>query len=78
MNEANYQDLLDFQRFDNLVNKELYVSVEDYKFIVAYDFSEKENFFFCGWNYKEGESYLNLNLYSEHEHDAKQLERETY
>ena len=45
MNEANYQDLLDFQRFDNLVNNELYVSVEDYKFIVAYDFSEKENDF---------------------------------
>ena len=62
MNEANYQDLLDFQRFDNLVNKELYVSVEDYKFIVAYDYSEKDNFFFNGWYYEEGETYLNLNL----------------
>ena len=78
MNEANYQDLLDFQRFDNLVNKELYVSVEDYEFIVSYDSSEKNNFFFNGWYYKEGGSYLNLNLYSEHEHDAIQFERETY
>jgi len=71
-------DLLDYQLFDNLVNKELYVSVNEYKFIIAYEPSQKDNFFFCGWHYKEGESYLNLNLYSEHEHDAKQLERETY
>ena len=59
--------------YDNLVKNELYVNVHEYKFIIAYEPSQKNNFLFCGWHYKEGESYLNLNLCSEHEHDAREL-----
>ncbi len=58
-----------------LVNNEEYVTKEEYDFIIAYDESEKNNFSYIG-EYNESYDYLNLNVYSEHDHEKRQYEIE--
>ena len=48
---------------------------EEYEFIIAYDPTEKGNFFYIG-DYSKYGDYLNLNVYSEHDHEKRQYEME--
>ena len=52
-----------------LVNTKEYVTKEEYEFIIAYDPTEKSNFFYIG--YSQYGDYLNLNVYSEHDHEKR-------
>jgi len=64
MTELDYENLTEYQRYENLVNTKAFVSEKDYKFIVEYNSLEKENWVKESWYFKEGERYMNLRLYS--------------
>ena len=69
-----YEALQEFNRFEMLVNTKEYVTKDEYEFIIAYDPTEKNNFSYVGYS-KMGD-YLNLNVYSEYDHDKRQLKME--
>jgi len=64
-----------FNKFEMLVNTKKVVTTDEYKFIVDYDPTEKNNFTYVGSS--EGD-YLNLNVYSEHDHQKRQYEMERW
>ena len=70
-----YNDKLEYDKFQMLVNTKEYVTKEEYEFIIAYDKTEKGNFFYIG-DYSKYGDYLNLNVYSEYDHEKHQYEME--
>ena len=70
-----YNDKLEYDKFQMLVNTKEYVTKEEYEFIINYDKTEKGNFFYIG-DYSKYGDYLNLNVYSEHDHEKHQYEME--
>ena len=70
-----YEDKLEYDKFQMLVNTKEYVTKEEYEFIIAYDPTEKGNFFYIG-DYSKYGDYLNLNVYSEYDHEKRQYEME--
>ena len=70
-----YEFKQEYDKFQMLVNTKKYVTKEEYEFIIAYDPTEKSNFFYIG-NYSQYGDYLNLNVYSEHDHEKRQFETE--
>ena len=70
-----YNDKLEYDKFQMLVNTKEYVTKEEYEFIINYDKTEKGNFFYIG-DYSKYGDYLNLNVYSEHDHEKRQYEIE--
>ena len=64
-----YEFKQEYDKFQMLVNTKEYVTKEEYEFIIDYDKTEKGNFFYIG-------DYLNLNVYSEHDHEKRQYEME--
>lgn len=71
--QDQYKALQEYNYFEMLVNTKKVVTEDEYKFIVAYDPTEKNNFTYVGSS--EGD-YLNLNVYSEHDHQKRQYEME--
>ena len=63
----------DFNLFEMLVNTKEYVTKDEFNFIVGWDATEKNNFSYVDSYLGD---YLNLNLYSEHDHDKRQYEME--
>jgi hypothetical protein len=74
--EANYFAELEYNNFQFLVNKQLYLTKEEYDFVISYDPDVKNNFMYIG-KWDKSYDYLNLNLYSEHDHEKRQYEMET-
>ena len=74
-NYSEFEALQEFNHFQTLVNTKEYVSKDEYNFIIAYDATEKNNFWYVGEYSSYGE-YLNLHLYSEHDHEKRQYEME--
>ena len=72
-NYDQYEAIQEFNYFEMLVNTKEYVTKDEFNFIVAYDATEKTNFFYVGDKYGD---YLNLNVYSEHDHEKRQYEME--
>ena len=72
-----YEFKQEYDKFQMLVNTKEYVTKEEYEFIIAYDPTEKDNFFYIG-DYSKYGDYLNLNVYSEYDHEKRQYEMETY
>ena len=68
-----YEAQEEFNKFEMLVNTKKCVTKEEYKFIISYDPTEKDNFTYV--DSREGD-YLNLNVYSEHDHEKRQYEME--
>jgi len=66
-----YEALQEYNNFEMLVNTVEIVNKEEYDFIIGYDSTEKENF-----TYVEDAKWLNLNVYSEHDHEKRQYEME--
>ena len=75
-NYDQYEAIQEYNYFEMLVNTKEYVTKDEYSFIVAYDKTEKTNFSYIG-DYSQYGDYLNLNLYSEHDHEKRQYEFET-
>jgi len=63
----------DFNLFEMLVNTKEYVTKDEFNFIVGWDATEKNNFSYVDSYLGD---YLNLNLYSEHEHHDFQYRME--
>tara|TARA_R110000737_G_C14185745_1_gene414348 strand:- start:123 stop:362 length:240 start_codon:yes stop_codon:yes gene_type:complete len=61
--------------FNFLVKTKEEVTKEEYDFIIAYDEREKDHFSYIG-DYNKNYDYLNLNVYSEHDHEKRQYEME--
>jgi len=74
-NYIEFEALQEFNHFQTLVNTKEYVTKDEYNFIIAYDATEKTNFCYVGEYSKYGE-YLNLHVYSEHDHEKRQYEME--
>ncbi len=69
-----YEAQQEYNHFEMLVNTKEYVTKDEFNFIVKYDKTEKVNFSFVDSYLGD---YLNLNLYSEHDHEKRQYEFET-
>ena len=69
--EEIYQAELELARYNELMSKEI-LSQEEYEFCKAWDAEEAKNLFHNFWN----NTYLNLNVYSEVEHECRQFEME--
>lgn len=72
-----YENQQEFNYFESLVNTKEILTSEEFNFVVAYDSTERVNFFYIG-DYSQRGDYLNLNVYSEHDHEKRQYETETY
>jgi len=73
--QDQYDALQEYNYFEMLVNTKEYVTKEEYDFIINYDKTEKNNFSYVG-DYSKMGDYLNFNVYSEYDHDKRQLEME--
>ena len=68
-----YEALQEYNRFEKLVNTEEYVTEDEFNFIVKYDKTEESNFSLVNSQYGD---YLNLNVYSEYDHEKRANEME--
>jgi len=69
MNEYLYEEQLKNERFEELVNTKMILTKEEVDFVISWDPTEKENMFYLNEN-----EFLNLNIYSEHDHEKRQYE----
>lgn len=67
----------EYNYFQMLVNTKEYLTKEEFNFVTKYDSTERVNFFYIG-DYSQYGDYLNLNVYSEHDHEKRQYATETY
>ena len=72
-NYDQYEAIQEFNYFEMLVNTKEYVTKDEFNFIVAYDATEKNNFSYVDSYLGD---YLNLNVYSEHDHEKRGYEIE--
>ena len=68
-----YEAQQEYNHFEMLVNTKEYVTKDEFNFIIKYDKTEKNNFSYVD-NYLG--DYLNLNVYSEHDHEKRGYEME--
>lgn len=71
--QDQYDALQEYNYFEILVNTKEYVTKDEYEFIINYDKTEKINFSYVDSYLGD---YLNFNVYSEYDHDKRQLEME--
>lgn len=70
-----YSENEKLRRFEMLMNTKEYLSQEEYDFCFSWDKDVRLQTSYIG-DYSKLGAYLNLNLYSEHEHDSQQFQRE--
>ena len=73
--ESLYIAELEYHRFEEIMNTKEYLTKEEYDFCFAYDKDIREDTSYIGDFSKLGD-YLNLRLYSEHDHEKRQYEME--
>ena len=66
--ESIYIAELEFNRFEEIMNTKEYLTKEEYDFCFAYDKDIREDTSYVGDSYGD---YLNLRLYSEHDHEKR-------
>ena len=66
--EENYKAVEEFNRFAKIMNTQLYLTHEEYDFCFGYDKDIREDTSYVGDSFGD---YLNLRLYSEHDHEKK-------
>ena len=72
-NYIEFEAIQEFNHFQTLVFTKEYVTKDEFNFIVAYDATEKNNFSYVDSYLGD---YLNLNVYSEHDHEKRGYEIE--
>ena len=72
--ESLYIAKQDYSKFEEIMNTKEYLTKEEYDFCFSYDKDIRENTTFVGLS--EGNTYLNLNVYSEHDHEKREYEFE--
>ena len=73
MTEYLYEEQQKNERFEELVNTKMVLTKEEVDFVISWDPTEKENMFYLNEN-----EFLNLNVYSEHDHEKRGFQIETY
>ena len=73
MTEYLYEEQQKNERFEELVNTKMVLTKEEVDFVISWDPTEKENMFYLNEN-----EFLNLNIYSEHDHEKRGFQIETY
>tara|TARA_B110000495_G_C22527189_1_gene320937 strand:- start:288 stop:554 length:267 start_codon:yes stop_codon:yes gene_type:complete len=73
MTEYLYEEQQKNERFEGLVNNKEVLTKEEVDFVISWDPTEKENMFYLNEN-----EFLNLNVYSEHDHEKRGFQMETY
>tara|TARA_R110000851_G_scaffold329247_2_gene500952 strand:- start:1206 stop:1433 length:228 start_codon:yes stop_codon:yes gene_type:complete len=68
--EALYTENEKLERFEMLMNTKEYLTKEEYDFCVLWDKDVKIQTSYIG-DYSSYGDYLNLNLYSEHDHEKR-------
>ena len=71
--ESLYIAEQDYFRFEEIMNTKLYLTKEEYNFCFAYDKDIREDTSYIG---DSNGDYLNLRLYSEHDHEKREYEFE--
>ena len=66
--ESIYIAEQEFNRFEEIMNTKEYLTKEEYDFCFAYDKDIREDTSYVGDSYG---AYLNLRLYSEHDHEKR-------
>ena len=72
--ESLYIAEQDYSKFEEIMNTKEFLTKEEYDFCFSYDKDIRENTTFVGLS--EGNTYLNLNVYSEHDHEKREYEFE--
>jgi hypothetical protein len=73
--QDQYDALQEYNYFEMIMNTKLYLTKEEYDFCFAYDKDIREDTSYIGDLGGEND-YLNLRLYSEHDHEKRQYEME--
>ena len=73
MNQYIYDEMQKNERFEQLVNTKEILTREEADFVISWDPTEHENMFYLNEN-----EFLNMNVYSEHDHDLKEFQIEGY
>jgi hypothetical protein len=73
--ESLYIAEQEYFRFEEIMNTKEYLTKEEYDFCFSYDKDIREDMSYIG---DSNGDYLNLRLYSEHDHEKRQYEFETY
>lgn len=71
--QDQYDALQEYNYFEMIMNTKLYLTKEEYDFCFAYDKDIREDTSYIG---DSNGDYLNLRLYSEHDHEKRQYEME--
>ena len=71
MTQYIYDEMQKNERFEQLVNTKEILTKEEADFIISWDPTEHENMFYLNEN-----EFLNMNVYSEHDHDLKEFQIE--
>jgi len=71
--ESLYIAEQDYFRFEEIMNTKLYLTKEEYNFCFTYDKDIREDTSYIG---DSNGDYLNLRLYSEHDHEKREYEFE--
>jgi len=66
-----YEATQEYNKFVVIVNTKEYITKEEYDFCIAYDKDSKSHFTYIG-DYSSYGEYLNLNVYSEHDHEKRE------
>jgi hypothetical protein len=73
MTSSLYDEQEEFKRFEEIMNTKLYLTKEEYNFCFTYDKDIREDTSYIG---DSNGDYLNLRLYSEHDHEKREYEFE--
>ena len=71
--ESLYIAEQDYFKFEEIMNTKLYLTKEEYNFCFTYDKDIREDTSYIG---DSNGDYLNLRLYSEHDHEKREYEFE--
>ena len=71
MTQYIYDEMQKNERFEQLVNTKEILTKEEADFVISWDPTEHENMFYLNEN-----EFLNMNVYSEHDHDLKEFQIE--
>ncbi|MDA9982889.1 hypothetical protein N9H39_09200 [Gammaproteobacteria bacterium] len=71
--ESLYIAEQEYFRFEEIMNTKEYLTKEEYDFCFSYDKDIREDMSYIG---DSNGDYLNLRLYSEHDHEKRQYEME--
>ena len=72
--ESLYIAEQEYFRFEEIMNTKEYLTKEEYDFCFSYDKDIREDMSYIG---DSNGDYLNLRLYSEHDHEKREYEIET-